>query len=76
MRGHRGHPKNEYANDLAVKAAKEQITSQGAVESGFSAWLEAKRAKKHFLEYDPDQAFAALEGRIKEGEEMPVVLEE
>jgi hypothetical protein len=40
------------------------------------AWLEAKRAKKQFVEYDPDQAFAALEQRIKEGEEIPVVLEE
>jgi hypothetical protein len=58
-----------------VKAAKEQITRR-VRESEFIAWLEAKRAKKHFVEYDPDQAFAALEGRIKEGEEMPVVLEE
>ena len=76
VRGHRGHPKNEYANDLAVKAAKEQITSKGAVESGFSAWLEAKRAKNQFVEYDPDRAFAALEQRIRGGEEVPVVLEE
>ena len=30
VRGHKGHAKNEYANDLAVKAAKEQITSDGA----------------------------------------------
>ena len=76
VRGHRGHPKNEYANDLAVKAAKEQITSKAAVESEFLAWLEAKRAKKHFVEYDPDQAFAALESRLKSGETIPTALEE
>ena len=76
VRGHRGHPKNEYANDLAVKAAKEQITSKAAVESGFLAWLEAKRAKKHFVEYDPDGAFAALESRLRSGEMIPTALEE
>ena len=29
VRGHNGHPKNEYANDLAVRAAKAQETSAG-----------------------------------------------
>lgn len=76
VRGHRGHPKNEYANDLAVKAATEQLTSKGAVESGFAEWLETKRAKKLFVDYDPERAFAALEGRIRAGEEVPVGLEE
>lgn len=61
VRGHKGHPKNEYANDLAIKAAREQLTSDGAVESGFAEWLEAKRAKKMFVEYDPDVAFEELE---------------
>ena len=41
VRGHRGHPKNEYANDLAVLAAREQRISDGLVESGFEAWLVA-----------------------------------
>jgi ribonuclease HI len=68
VRGHQGHPKNEYANDLAVRAATEQISSAGAVESGFLAWLEAERAKKKYLDYDPDQAFAALESRLAAGE--------
>jgi ribonuclease HI len=76
VRGHRGHPKNEYANDLAVKAAKAQITSKGAVESGFAAWLESKRAKNHFVDYDPDEAFVALESRIRGGENVPIALEE
>ncbi len=68
VRGHQGHAKNEYANDLAVKAATEQVTSHGAVESGFPAWLEAKRQKGKYLGYDPDTGFAALEARLAAGE--------
>jgi ribonuclease HI len=58
VRGHRGHAKNEYANDLAVKAATEQITSAGIVESGFPEWLAEKRAHGLYVDYDPDAAFA------------------
>jgi ribonuclease HI len=68
VRGHRGHPKNEYVNDLAVLSAREQKTSAGAVESGFIAWLAAKQAKGKFAEYDPDAAFEVLERRIAAGE--------
>jgi ribonuclease HI len=57
VRGHSGHPKNEYANDLAVKAATEQITSHGIVESGFPEWLTQQRARNKYADYDPDQAF-------------------
>jgi ribonuclease HI len=64
VRGHKGHAKNEYANDLAVLAAKEQRVSNGIVESGFGDWLEAKRAKGLYLAYDPDAAFAELEERL------------
>ncbi|NNM06934.1 MAG: hypothetical protein HKO65_17690, partial [Gemmatimonadetes bacterium] len=46
VRGHDGHPRNEYANDLATEAAKEQTSSAGLVESGFRAWLEEQREKK------------------------------
>lgn len=67
VRGHKGHAKNEYANDLAVLAAKEQKTSEGIVESGFEAWLEAKRAKGMYLEYDPDRDFAVLERLLASG---------
>jgi len=59
VRGHQGHAKNEYANDLAVKAATEQITSTGIVESGFAAWLEQKRKLGLYGDYDPDAAFEA-----------------
>lgn len=44
VRGHAGHPQNEYANDLAVRAAGEQDSSGGLVESGFDAWLERHAA--------------------------------
>lgn len=45
VRGHDGHPQNEYANDIAVRAARELTSSGGAVESGFAAWLAAREAK-------------------------------
>jgi hypothetical protein len=37
VRGHNGHPKNEFVDFLAVRAAREQITSDGLVESEFDA---------------------------------------
>lgn len=45
VRGHDGHAQNEYANDIAIRAARELTTSSGAVESGFDEWLAAKTAK-------------------------------
>lgn len=41
--GHAGHPQNEYANFLAIRAAREQSNSGGAVESGFDEWVQAQR---------------------------------
>ncbi len=72
VRGHKGHAKNEYANDLAVKAAREQATSEGIVASGFGDWLDGKRAKGLYLEYDPDQAFTILERRLAAEEPFPL----
>ncbi|HEX5819920.1 MAG TPA: ribonuclease H [Gemmatimonadales bacterium] len=72
VRGHQGHAKNEYANDVAVRAAKEQLISDGAVPSGFDDWLAAKRAKGSYLEYDGDAAFARLEERLQRGERFPL----
>ena len=60
VRGHAGNAKNEYADHLAVRAATDQITSQATEPSGFAAWLEARRAKGHYLDYDPDGEFATL----------------
>lgn len=72
VRGHAGHPKNEYANDLAVRAATEQVTSEGIVESGYTAWLDAKRAAGKFSRYDPDADFMAFEARLATGERIPL----
>lgn len=43
VRGHDGHPQNEYANELATKAAASQTSSGGLVPSGFDAWLASTR---------------------------------
>ncbi|HEY3933333.1 MAG TPA: ribonuclease H [Gemmatimonadales bacterium] len=68
VRGHAGHPKNEYANDLAVRAATDQTTSAGIVRSTFPAWLAERQGRGNFPGYDPDAAFTALEARIAAGE--------
>jgi ribonuclease HI len=70
VRGHAGHAKNEYANDLAVRAASEQVTSEGIVASGFLDWLAARQAKGKFRGYDPDVSFGALESRLVAGERI------
>jgi len=70
VRGHAGHPKNEYVNDLAIAAAREQKSSAGAVESGYAEWLAAKQGKGKFPAYDPDLEFELLERRVAAGEEF------
>jgi ribonuclease HI len=72
VRGHAKHPKNEYADGLAVAAAREQKTSDGAVESGFLEWLALKQAKGLYPSYDPDQEFERLERRLAAGEAFPL----
>lgn len=61
VRGHVGHPRNEYANDLAVRAAREADSSRGYTESGFLEWLEAQRRRGRYLDFvesapEPDTA--------------------
>ena len=51
VRGHDGHPKNEYANHLATGAAKRQDRSDALVPSGFEAWLAAERERGRYLDY-------------------------
>jgi ribonuclease HI len=58
VRGHAGHAQNEYANALAVGAARDQTQSDGLVESGFDAWmaqLDEKRGHAHRVEPFPDE---------------------
>ncbi len=64
VRGHAGHPKNEYANDLAIQAGREQIHSDGAVPSGFEEWLARRRARGQFGDYDPEHALDELAARV------------
>ena len=66
VRGHAGHPRNEYANFLATRAAKNQDDSNGTVTSGFVAWLEEQRAKhERYLDFHewlapPEDVFAPV----------------
>jgi len=76
VRGHRGHPKNEYANDLAVGAAERQESSGGAVASGFATWLAERQERGLYAGYDPDASFGELERRIANGERVPLSLTE
>lgn len=43
VRGHAGHPQNEYANHLATRAASTQDATPGLVPSEFESWLTARR---------------------------------
>ena len=51
VRGHDGHPRNEYANALAVRAARNQDQSGGLVASGFGEWLDEEREKGRYLDF-------------------------
>ena len=51
VRGHAGHPKNEYVNDLAIRAATELTSAPTPIPSGFEAWLEEEREKGRYLDY-------------------------
>jgi ribonuclease HI len=54
VRGHDGHRQNEYANELATRAAAEQGNSGGAVTSGFEAWMARERERGR-LALAPDE---------------------
>lgn len=45
VRGHDKHPQNEYADNLATRAAREQSKSDGPVPSLYEEWLAGQRAK-------------------------------
>ena len=50
-RGHAEDPKNEYANDLAVRTARTGEAPAGLVASGFEAWLEEQRERGRFVDW-------------------------
>jgi ribonuclease HI len=57
VRGHDGHPQNEYANDIAVQAAKEQTSSNGIVASKFDEWMAVGRGRARMVPQPfPDEA--------------------
>lgn len=64
VRGHTGHVKNEYANDLAIRAAEQQVSSSGLKDSGFHPWLAGQQTRGKFAGYDPDQDFVYYEERV------------
>lgn len=49
VRGHVGHPQNEYANFLAQRAAEEQTNSGGLVPSNFDSWLSGQQSTRMVL---------------------------
>jgi len=51
VRGHAEDPKNEYANMLAVRTARELDRSDGLVPSGFSEWIEQRIESGHFVDF-------------------------
>jgi ribonuclease HI len=76
LRGHYLHPKNEYADWLAVRAAREQRSTDGAVDSEFDLWLAAEQEKGRYTGYDADAGFTKLEQRMVSGERLPLILVE
>jgi len=59
VRGHNGHPQNEYANHLATRAAADQSSSDGIVTSGFDAWLGTQRQLRPLAEFPDATTFVA-----------------
>ncbi|MDX1647473.1 MAG: RNase H family protein [Longimicrobiales bacterium] len=51
VRGHDGHPENEYADFLATRAATEQTGSGGLLPSDFVEWLEEERERGRYMGY-------------------------
>ena len=70
VRGHGGHPQNEYANHLAIRAAREQTRSDGALASAFDEWLAAERLKGR-MTAEPDPFPPA--GDFRAARALPVV---
>ena len=62
VRGHAGHPQNEYANDLAVRAAKEQTASGGRAHFRVrrAGWRHSELRKRVIVEPAPFPDRAAV----------------
>lgn len=64
VRGHVGHPKNEYADYLAVRAAGGGSDSAGLQPSAFTDWIRARQELGKYSNYDPDADFLRLEASV------------
>lgn len=53
VRGHAGHAQNEYANHLAMRAASEQTSSLGLVDSGYDAWAAVASTAPNRMRLEP-----------------------
>jgi ribonuclease HI len=58
VRGHAGHPQNEYANLLANRAAATQNASGGLVPSGFEEWLATQPGQQAPAPLPDDASFS------------------
>jgi ribonuclease HI len=62
VKGHAGHPQNEYANFLATRAAAQQTASGGLLPSGFDDWMASEREKGRYHTFlPPDPAGFAFQ---------------
>lgn len=61
VRGHHGHPKNEYVDYLAVRAARNQTSSDGLMPSDLTDWLQEHHGR--YNSHDPDRHFNDLAAR-------------
>jgi len=60
VRGHADHPKNEYANYLAVRTARSGTAPRGLTGSEFEEWLAAQVDQGQFVDFldlPPDAPF-------------------
>ena len=72
VRGHAGHPKNEYVERPGGGRGPGAEDIRGSGRVRFLEWLAGKQAKKKFLAYDPDAEYESLERRLAAGEEFPL----
>lgn len=60
VRGHAGHPKNEYVHHLATRAAEERESSPGLVASDFDEWIQTRIDQGRFVDFldlPPEEPF-------------------
>lgn len=51
VRGHDDHPKNEYAHELATRAAEDEESSGGLVPSDFEDWIQDEIDAGRFVDF-------------------------